>query len=278
MTRGRWGWIVGAVLSAVAGCATVVSRPPPMAPGPEVAARGVEGSQRLAERPLVLTRPCWTPTGAPRVLAIGSSTMGSAIGPMLRRSLGARGVYVAVKAKSSSSLARPDFFDWPATLQDLVRREAPDLVVVALGVNDAQTVVAPRRKGVKTDDPRWDAAFAERVDALLAIASGPEGRPVVWIGPYAFRGRASREVGRRIHRILQERLAAWRTPAFYVDAYTTTLDASGRPIDTWRLPGERQSVTARGRDGIHLKQYVVRPVMVDPAVIHVTQCLRPPER
>lgn len=265
-----------ALCAAAVACAPVtVQLPPPSPVVSGVAARASDNAERQPPRDLAPPRPCWTLTGTPRVVAIGSSTMGSAIGPMLRRLLSGEGVEVVVKAKSSSSLARPDFFDWPTTLESLMRREAPDLVVVALGVNDAQTIVVPRRKGVKTDDPRWDAAFAERVDELLAIAAGPEGRPVVWIGPYSFRGRTSREMGRRIHRILVERLAARPTPAFYIDAYTTTQDAEGRPIETWRLPGARQPVTARGRDGIHLKQYVVRPVMVDPTIARVTQCLHP---
>lgn len=268
----RVGWLVlAAVLDA---CATTpVVRVAPAVPA--VLARAARAPVARSRRPptasLASLRRCQLGS---RVLAVGASTLGGTLKAPLRRGLAALGARLDVHARHSTSVVRPDYYDWLAELRRLLAGGDYDAVVISLGVNDNQ----PLRDGralVEPDDPRWDVRFAARVDAYLAVASGPaRRRPVVWIGPYAFRGRGSRVIGRRINRILAERVAAFGGPAFYVDVYTPTLDAEGRPIEQFVPRGERKAVRARGIDGVHLKTAVVLETMAEPTLAILSACRR----
>lgn len=210
------------------------------------------------------------------MLAVGSSTLGGVLGLALRRGLEPLGVPFTKWSKSASSVVRPDFYDWAAQLDVLVPKVDPSVVVIELGTNDNQAIWPRRGRGIPTTDPRWDAAFVRLAEELITRAAGEDGeRIVIWIGPYAFPGKGSRVVGRRIHTLLQQRLEARGVAAYYVDAYTTTLDAARRPITEFTPPGQKKAVPARGPDGIHLKTAVVRAVMADPVIAIVRQCLRP---
>ncbi|MBT9555968.1 MAG: DUF459 domain-containing protein [Myxococcales bacterium] len=258
-------WAVVCVALVLAGCATTVRPRPPAGPPPE--ARAADVGARLTRRDAVpssaLPPPCRPRS---RVLAVGASTLGATLEGPLRRGLAAHGIGLEVRARHSTSVVRPDYYDWLAELKRLIPRFHPEAVVISLGVNDNQ----PMRRGrelIPPTDPRWDRAFAERVDAYLDVASGPgHERAVIWIGPYAFRGRGSRVIGRRIHRILAERVAAFEGPASYVDVYSATLDDRGQPIVDYLPRGAVKRVRARGIDGVHLKTVVVVERMAEPTL------------
>ena len=250
-----------------AGCAPTPPRPLPVDPETRHEAHAAEHAARSGHRVLVplsaLPPPC---RARSRVLAIGASTLGATLEGPLRRGLAAHGVGLEIRARHSTSVVRPDYYDWLAELRRLLPRFYPDAVVISLGVNDNQ----PLRRGrelIPPTDPRWDRVFAERVDAYLDVASGPDReRAVIWIGPYAFRGRGSRLIGRRIHRIFAERVEAFDGPASYVDVYSATLDARGQPITDYLPRGGRKRVRARGIDGVHLKTIVVVETMAEPTL------------
>lgn len=258
-------WAVVCTAFGLAGCASTVRPVPPA--GPPAEAQAAEPGARSARRDVVpssaLPPPCRSRS---RVLAIGASTLGATLEGPLRRGLAAHGIGLEIRARHSTSVVRPDYHDWLADLRRLIPRFHPDAVVISLGVNDNQ----PLRRGrelIPPTDPRWDQIFAERVDAYLDVASGPDReRAVVWIGPYAFRGRGSRIIGRRIHRILGERIAAFDGPASYIDVYSATLDDRGQPIVDYLPRGAVKRVRARGIDGVHLKTIVVVERMAEPTL------------
>ena len=202
--------------------------------------------------------------------------MASVLGPMLERMLKGRDVQFALWGKASTSLARPDFFDWPSKVPGIVQRHKPHVWVISLGTNDNQPVKLRRGGAVRTDDPRWSKVFAERIDEMLELAVGKNReRAVVWVGPYAFPGEGSRVLGRRINDLLIERIAAFPGPVFYVDAYSATLDKHGRPL-TEMAVGSKKAVPIRGNDGIHLKVAAVKAFLADPALQQVENCLGRP--
>ncbi len=217
---------------------------------------------------------CIPRSGTPSLVAIGSSTMASVLGPQLERHYKGAPLRFALWGKASTSLVRPDFFDWPSKIPGILKRHKPEVWVVSLGTNDNQPVKLRRGGWIRTDDPRWDQVFGERVDELLELAVGPErSRAVVWVGPYAFPGEGSRVLGRRINDVLKARLEAFPGPVFYVDAYQATLDARGVPIVEFVHPGTGKRLPARGNDGIHLKAAVVKALLTDPAAALVAECL-----
>jgi hypothetical protein len=112
------------------------------------------------------------PAAAPRrVLVIGASSIANALGRAFLRALGTyEGIEVLRVGKSSSSLARPEFFDWPRTLDELCAQFHPDLVIANFGGNCGQQLGGGRDRGIAFKDPRWADAYGRRVTELVEIA------------------------------------------------------------------------------------------------------------
>ena len=255
--------------------------------GPETtpAHRGghVHPPRRAAERsktPVDYERGdvCPVVKGRPNAYAIGSSTLGSVLGPMLQRRvqerwrMGCRRWGVA-----STGLARPDFFDWPAEIPSLNHRYDPDFYIVSLGTNDAQPLRTRRGGWLRVDNPEWRRRYGQRVDRMLELLAGPERRRmIIWLGPLAFPAKNSRLLGPVISEILAERIAAFDGHAVFVDAYTSTLDGRGKPRATFRHPETGETVDARSDDGIHLSTTAARWLLAEPVLEHLARCLDEP--
>lgn len=89
-------------------------------------------------------------------------------------------ITLATHPQVSSGLTRPDFFDWPAYLQDEVLPTNPDVVVVMFGANDSQGMEVDG-EAVQPDDERWQAEYRRRVGVIMDMLKG-DGRLVVWVG------------------------------------------------------------------------------------------------
>ena len=145
----------------------------------------------------------------------------------------------------------------------------PDTLVVAMGTNDFQSMRI-KRKWVRFSDPRWSTIYADRVDEMLRIMSGPDRkRLVIWVGPTAFPRKNSRRFGPHISAIIKKRVAAFAGPAHYIDAFAATSDDKHKPLNFIKDPTTGRRVKVRGRDDIHLTHSATRLVMTLP----VTQLL-----
>lgn len=212
----------------------------------------------------------------PMVLAFGSSTLASLLGPILRTELERDGLRSHFFGVASSGLARPDYYDWFAKGAKLVDQHAPDVVVIELGTNDYQPLWEDDH-WVKRSDPRWEVLYASRVDALLELVGGPaKQRLVIWVGPYSFWADNALEQGPVVDRVLRDRLSTWVARggrAIYVDAWAATTDAKGRPIMKRPIPGLRGLQEIRTPDGVHLKGWVVRDLFAEPVISAVRGCV-----
>jgi len=221
-----------------------------------------------------------------KVLAIGSSTMGSPLGKMLERTLTAKGFDTHRKATASSGLARPDFFDWGHHARGLITQHDPDIVVVQLGSNDFQPVRFAerevdlrRRMGdrphLTRKHPDWVTVYGERIDELLQVLGGDRERLIIWIGPYAYYGDNALEQGPVIDQLLRDRLSTWVAKgghARYINAWADTFDARRGPLMRRRLPGRRGLVEIRSNDRIHLNVLGVEVLLRDPVVAELEAC------
>jgi uncharacterized protein len=127
--------------------------------------------------------PIRKPTGRNklRVVVIGDS-LATGLGVYLERVMKPSLVRVSRQGRISTGLARPDYFDWPAALTEIVNRFRPDLIVVILGENDNQALrdTAGREETpVGTFD--WPEAYGERVEDFMRLATS-KGARVVWAG------------------------------------------------------------------------------------------------
>lgn len=184
--------------------------------------------------------------GGKRVLLIGDSMIATALGQRIEHGLERHGFSVHRRGKSSSGLARPDFFDWHAEATKLVDKHQPDGVVLMMGGNDTQ--------GLRTDTgwikwgaAGWNDAYAERVERLLDIVT-PAGQPVCWVGLPIVRSPGYRKKVSAVNALVEKAVAA-RDGATFVSTWQT-LTVGGDYTATMKVGGKDEAV--RGSDGIHL--------------------------
>ncbi|MFT5434397.1 MAG: hypothetical protein ACI9OJ_005110, partial [Myxococcota bacterium] len=185
----------------------------------------------------------------PRVVAIGSSTMRGTLGPMLKRLIRQRKYSLTIenKAKSSTGLARPDFFDWHARAKTIVKAGRPDVWLVAMGTNDYQAVRMSKKVWHRPPTEKWRAAYAARVRGLLEIMSGPDRTSaVVYIGSTAFGRSASRRIGPKLNAIIRSEIEKFDGPAIFIDAFKMTSNKRHEAVKMTRIPGTKRRITVFG--------------------------------
>ena len=152
-------------------------------------------------------------------------------------------VDVELDTRAATGLSRPDFFDWPTHLAEILTEEKPDVVVLMFGANDFQNVEHENRILDRYQDD-WLQLYCRRVDFVMALVSQPE-TTVMWVGqPPA---RSSRLSGgfERLNSVYAE-VAEWHPAVSFVDTWELFSDADGTYSDI--IAGVR----VRRDDGVHL--------------------------
>ncbi|WNG36206.1 DUF459 domain-containing protein [Archangium violaceum] len=185
------------------------------------------------------------------VLLLGDSLIVTGFGESLERALNERpGVRAVRRAKSSTGLARPDFFDWMKVGQEEVERHAPDVVVVIMGGNDGQGLTDENGKAkVQWGASGWEAAYRQRVEDFLHVLEAP-GRKILWVElPITKLPNFERKL-RVIRRILREAVSAHEA-ATHLDTKPFFTDARGGVLREARVEGFRKPMPLRMADGVH---------------------------
>ncbi len=215
-------------------------------PEPTGSAESGESGEPEPEAPAVPEEPY-------RVLMIGDSLIATGIGALLEKKLDAHPHVVAYrKGKSSSGLARRDFYDWIDQAKRQVEFRKPDLTIVILGGNDGQDLTRPsgggKRVSWKSED--WPGAYRKRMDALLAELTG-EDRKVLWIGlPYM--GLSSLEKKLTLIRGVQkEAIEALGDRGVYLDSLPFVTTEDGKMLQTAKVGPRNKTQSIRAEDKIH---------------------------
>jgi hypothetical protein len=192
-----------------------------------------------------------TPTAdEPLRLLVSGDFTAQVLGGSLERASDETGVVdTAVHHESASGLTRDDYFDWSAAMDEDIDEHDPEVVVVVLGVNDAQGIVVEDGTPAQLGDPRWAEEYRRRVGGLMDRVRADE-RMVVWVGQPPMRDP---DFGARMAELNQiyAAEAAGRPWVTFVDpaalvggpdgGYAQTgTDAAGAPVEL------------RQPDGIHL--------------------------
>ncbi len=217
---------------------------------------------------------CKKLTGTPKVVGIGSSTMKGALGPMLRRLAKKRNLplEMVIRAKSATGLARPDFFDWPAKVEKLVKEEQPQMWLVSMGTNDYQAV-RKDKKWLRFPTEAWHKEYAARVRRMLELMSGPKrDRPVVYIGSTAFGRHASKRMGPTLNQVVKEQIERFDGPAIFYNAYAATSDHKHRALKSAKIPGTKRRFKVFGNDNVHLTRKGVQYLLAEPALQLLLEC------
>jgi len=149
----------------------------------------------------------------------------------------------------STGLVRPDFFNWPAQLQQQVKSFDPGAAVVMWGANDNQGVQTSSGKVYGFGSSGWDKEYRERVGDAIAIMFGGGVRRIYWVGqPIMPNSTYDRQI-RLINDIF--RSEAQKHPGVqYIDAYGVFSGGGGYAQYLRDDNGEMQQV--READGEHL--------------------------
>jgi len=231
------------------------------------------------------------PTEPMRVLIVGDSLAATGFGALLEDKLDAHPLVTCYrKGKSSSGLARPDFYDWQDQASRQVEFRKPDLVIVLIGGNDGQDI--PPWKGskrVQWGSDGWPAAYRVRVDDMLTRVSTPQpdsdgvtpelGAEVVWLG-LPVMGMRSFERKLVLIREVQEQAVADFPRARYLATNDYLLDEDGAMLVRAEVDGKVQALRAEDRIHFSMPGSEFLSARIYPeilATLHLPETLPEPE-
>jgi hypothetical protein len=267
--------------------AMVIAPPPsPPPPAPHVVAPVAKAEKQKAAAPLMAvvvihnsapapaavaqvapaiatTLPSLTPLpplgpirpGHPRQVAlVGDSMMAVGLSAVLLRTTAMDPKIRIVKAfRSGTGLARPDVFDWFSEYPAMIGHNHPDVIIVALGANDAQGYVDSDGQTLTFGSDAWIASYRARVAAFMKLLAST-GRQIIWMGLPPMKSPLYDAHTAEINRITYTVVsgypnAVWWNPTPYIGSP----DGSFRDLGEVETPaGHRTIAHLRADDGIHL--------------------------
>jgi hypothetical protein len=185
-----------------------------------------------------------------RVYIAGDSDAG-AFGPTLIDQLDDTGIVDStLDYKVSSGLARPDFYDWPAHLREVIPAADPQIVVVTFGGNDAQDILIDgRSRGTTT--PEWRAEYGKRVGEVMDYLT-ENGRTLIWVGiPNAVSAEFTARL-EPLRAVTMEQAAARSDRVVYIDTWQRFTGRNGGYAEYVVDPRDGVIKPVRQSDGFHL--------------------------
>ncbi|MFH1136069.1 MAG: DUF459 domain-containing protein [Pseudomonadota bacterium] len=184
------------------------------------------------------------------VLIVGDSMILEGFGPALQRELSRReGLEVIREGRHSTGLSRPDYFDWPPHLEEILDLNQPDLLVISLGANDAQDILDENRKRHFVGTEGWNRIYAERAGLLLKAARD-RGVLTFWVGLpiMGLEKYAAMIAGMNA---LVETTCREFDNCHFLDSWNVLADENGAYSNFLRNPAG-EHVRVRAKDKIHL--------------------------
>ena len=184
-----------------------------------------------------------------RVYVTGDS-QATYLGQAVTTEGGARALEVTVDDRISTSLARPDYFDWPTRWASVMAEDDPEVVVVFVGANDHQDMADAAGDRLVEGSPEWQAEWQARLRTTLDVLTADD-RTVVWVTQPPMRDGGLDEGIELINDLAAEVLAD-RPQVVSVDIWDLFGGADGYAE---RLAGpDGEIITARVSDGVHVSR------------------------
>jgi hypothetical protein len=184
--------------------------------------------------------------GATRLAVFGDS-MATDVGKALERFYAEDpNIAILTQGVGSSSFVRPDFFDWPKTINEQIAANSFDIAVILIGINDRQKM---RLNGESYGSltPEWTAEYSTRVTNVVKTLRAA-GKPTIWIGLPPMEAPKFGKAMIQVNEI--QRLAAFSGGAEFLDIYERFATEEGGY--TSRGPDlNGNQVRMRKDDGIH---------------------------
>ena len=181
---------------------------------------------------------------------LAADSFGQTLGPSLVNLTSDEGlVEVEYDFEISSGLMRPDFYDWPAHVQERLPEIAPEVTIAMFGGNDGQETFA---EGALQDigSPVWIDVYAGRVGEMMDILSAGS-EYVYWVG-LPISGSAEHTEKFQMMNEIYRAEAAKRPNVTFVDIWALFQDESGQYSTYLRNDGG-DLVVMRAADNIHFE-------------------------
>ena len=158
------------------------------------------------------------------------------------------GVTVTRFSEVSTGLSRYDYVDIQAKTARQIAEEPVDVAVILFGTNDAQGISLD---GVVHDfgTDGWKAAYARRVDDLVALLRGQD-VAVYWVGLPAMKRASFDTKMMLINEVVSGRMAALGVP--WLETESLTENAEGEYDAYLPEAGTGRRRLMRANDGIHM--------------------------
>jgi hypothetical protein len=236
-------------------------------PGPFVAttsaALGLQPTStdlQLSATTISHTQITFSPASSPyRFLLVGDSFMAvmGGVGDILEGSLiKFKEAAVLRVGRVSSGLSRPDYFDWPNQVRQLIANNQPNIVVIMMGTNDAQSfeMMSPegQREIFKYGTQKWEEEYRRRVREFLNIFQ--ENHILVyWIGLPIMKDPVYSEKIKGLDLIYEQEILNFSNARF-IPTWSLLADQNGNYASSLLDIKGRQMAT-RVSDGIHLTTF-----------------------
>ena len=198
----------------------------------------------------VTTMP-WIPTPAdPLRLHIMGDSMVQFFGHVMVGLADDTGVIEAsTEHQLSSGLSRPDFYDWPTRIVEVLAAERPDAVVLMFGGNDAQAIVVDGQIARRFSDA-WMQEYSARVGHVMDLVTTDPDRVLIWVGQPIMEDPEYDARMQRLNAVFDAE-AAKRDRVHYVDTRDLFRGPNGG-FSRYVADADGQLADVRLTDGVHL--------------------------
>ncbi len=151
----------------------------------------------------------------------------------------------------STGLARPDYFDWPARLSEVISSEtAPEAIVYMVGGNDDQAMRL-QSSVLEVSTPEWLEEYRRRVGLIMDV-TGYEDTRLFWVLLPPMQDERREIISSQINQIVtsQAEMRPWVSVVDIDDLLVDDDGNYGRFVDD--PAGEQQ--LARQPDGVHITE------------------------
>ena len=162
-------------------------------------------------------------------------------------------VSATAEPKLASGLSRPDYFDWPSRISEVMTTHDPDAVILMFGGNDAQNIRADDGGWLDRFGKQWEEEYRRRIALVMDLAVAKPERIVLWVGQPPMRGEGFDLRMKQLNDLYRAE-ADERPGVQYLDLRSLFTDESGN-YARYLLDSSGKLVDVRLTDGVHLSHW-----------------------
>ena len=151
----------------------------------------------------------------------------------------------------STGLARPDYFDWPSRLTNVISSESrPEAIVYMVGGNDDQAMRL-QSAALEVSTPEWQEEYRRRVGLMMDVTAYADTR-LIWVLLPPMKDERRELISNQINGIVMAQ-AAQRPWVSVIDIDDLFVDDAGTYSQFVNDPAGEQQLARQG-DGVHITE------------------------